>query len=170
MQIKRMFAFIVKQIHFFMTGNNGMRGLIMKCPCNFKIFILGSWTIFVALQAVTYLFEPYRYFPAYGFIGYIITIGLALVSLNFAHRRWHYIAHSLTLILFGALASLDIIWSKQEILYALAHKGWHFITAAQADGYIQILIIIMNIFTGSLAASSLFYGLNKDSFNHNHPS
>ena len=130
----------------------------------FRLWLGGSWALFILLQLVTYLFEPYRYFPFYGFAGYVLTIAMALVALAFANRQLHYILQSMTLIIFGAVASIDIIWSKQEIFDVLMARGWDVLTPAKADGYIQILIVLMNIFTGSLASSSLFHGLNRRNF------
>ena len=56
--------------------------------------------------------EPYHYFPAYGFIGYAITIALLLVALAQSEQRWHYVLVSFTLI---KLAGFDIVLSRQEI-------------------------------------------------------
>ena len=133
----------------------------------FRNILMSSWIIFTILQTISYLWQPYHYFPSFGFFGYTITILLALISLNYAYQQWHYVIQSFTLIFFGLIASLDIIWSKQEILDAFTQLGWHSLMKIQIDGYIQVLLVMLNIFTGSFAANGLFYGLNRKNFKNN---
>ncbi|WP_461538323.1 hypothetical protein [Spongorhabdus nitratireducens] len=130
---------------------------------------LGAVSLFVILGTVSLVWEPYHYFPAYGFIGYAITIALLLFALAQSEQLWHYVLVSFTLIKFGAVAGFDIVLSRQEIAEALAVSGelsWlpFQLTVETLDDYVNILVLILNIFTGSLAGNSLFYGLNRRNF------
>ena len=135
----------------------------------FLLFWLAAILLFLFLGFISLVFQPYQYFPAYGFIGYALSITLLLLALTQSEHRWHYIAVSMTLIIFGAIAGFDIAYSSDEIVQSL--ESHHFISllptkisAKMLDDYINILVLILNIFTGSLAANSLFYGLNKRHF------
>jgi len=127
-------------------------------------YFLGSWGAYVFMATLTYLFKLYEIFPGMGFIGYGIVIGLLLAALNHAARRGDYLLVSASLILFGAIASFDIVVSKQELAELWVLWGWFPLTGQHVEGYVQIIIILLNIFTGSLAANCLFYGLNKKNF------
>lgn len=130
----------------------------------FWFYLIGALVTYGILVLITYLFSPYKYFPGYGFIGYGLVIGLLLVALNYAGQRSHYLCHSLSLIVFGAIASLDMILSKQELAEIWVLWDWFPLTMDHINGYMQTLIILLNIFTGSVAANSLFYGLNRRNF------
>ena len=74
-----------------------------------------------------------------------------------------------TLILFGAVVSLDIVISKEAIiadLVALEIEALQQVLAdtAMVDNYVNILVILLNIFTSSVAGNALFYGLNSRNF------
>ncbi len=74
-----------------------------------------------------------------------------------------------TLILFGAVVSLDIVISKEAIiadLVALKIEGLQQVLAdtGMVDNYVNILVILLNIFTSSVAGNALFYGLNSRNF------
>ncbi len=135
----------------------------------FLPYWLSAILLFLILGSVSLLYQPYQDYPAYGFIGYALSITLVMLALTQSEHRWHYIAVSMTLITFGAIAGFDIVFSSEEIAHSL--EGHRFITilpakisAEMLDDYINILVLILNIFTGSLAANSLFYGLNKRHF------
>ena len=130
----------------------------------FLFSFLSSWLIFFLLAIISYFFSPYESFPMYGVFGYSMVIGLLLVALNFSERRLHYLLMSFSLILAGAFASFDIILSKDELANAWFLWELFPLTDDHVDGYVQVLIILLNIFTGSLAANSLFYALNKKNF------
>lgn len=130
----------------------------------FKLLFLGSWAAYAVLAVVTYSLKLYEYFPGTGFIGYGIIISLLLAALNEATRQSHYLLIGASLVLFGAIASFDIVLSKQELAELWILWGWFPLTGQHVEGYMQIVIILLNIFTGSLAANCLFYGLNKKNF------
>ena len=72
-------------------------------------------------------------------------------------------------ILFGTIASLDIVMSKEAIVADLAvieMSGLQRLLAdpAMIDDYVNILVILLNIFTSSVAGNALFYGLNPRNF------
>ncbi len=135
----------------------------------FLCFWLGSVFLFFALGMFSLYFEIYRWFPAFGFIGYSVLLLLLLTTLSKASRRWHYIITSGTLILFGAVVSLDIVISKEAIiadLVALEIEALQQVLAdtGMVDNYVNILVILLNIFTSSVAGDALFYGLNSRNF------
>ena len=130
----------------------------------FLRYFLGSWLSYFILVLLTYAFAIYEYFPGAGFIGYGIVIYLLLSALNQASRKSHYLLVGGSLVLFGAIASFDIVLSKQELAELWVLWDWFPLTGQLVEGYMQIIIILLNIFTGSLAANCLFYGLNKKNF------
>ncbi|WP_153767101.1 hypothetical protein [Endozoicomonas sp. OPT23] len=130
---------------------------------------LSAILLFFILGCVSLLFQPYQHFPAYGFIGYALSIILLLLALTQSQHQWHYLVVSMTLIIFGAIAGFDIVFSSEEIAHSIENHRFISaiptkISAKMLDDYINILVLILNIFTGSLAANSLFYGLNKRHF------
>jgi len=127
-------------------------------------FFIGSWASYFLLAIITYTLKLYEYFPGTGFIGYGLVIGLLLVALNEAAKKSHYLLVGASLVLFGAIASFDIVVSKQELAELWILWGWFPLSGQHVEGYMQIIIILLNIFTGSLAANCLFYGLNKKNF------
>lgn len=130
----------------------------------FLRFFASSWLAYLVLALLTSIFSIYEYFPGTGFIGYAAIIYLLLAALNEASKKSHYLAVGGSLVLFGAIASFDIVLSKQELAELWVLWGWFPLTGQHVEGYMQIIIILLNIFTGSLAANCLFYGLNKKNF------
>ncbi|MGH1486038.1 MAG: hypothetical protein ACRBCI_07435 [Cellvibrionaceae bacterium] len=130
------------------------------------LFFLGSWLSYILLLIIVRSFKLYEWFPGIAFIGYAIVIVLQLAALNFTQRRCDYILLSVSLIVIGAIASLDMILHKQQMAELWVLWGWFPLTPSHIEGYMQTLIILLNIFTGSVAAQSLFYGLNRRSFEY----
>ena len=142
-----------------------MINMLHKIPIRpYWLFFSGSWFTYFLLLTVVQSFKLYEWFPGIAFIAYAIVIGFQLAALNFAQRRFDYIALSLSLIIIGAIVSLDMILHKQQMAELWVLWGWFPLTADHIDGYMQALIILLNIFTGSVAAESLFDGLNRRSF------
>ena len=130
-------------------------------------FFLGSWlAYFVLLPTVSY-FKLYEWFPGTAFFAYGFIIALQLTAINFSEKRYDYILLSASLILIGAIASLDMVLNRQQMAEIWVLWGWFPLTPAHIEGYMQVLIILLNIFTGSVAAQCLFYGLNRRSFKNN---
>jgi hypothetical protein len=127
-------------------------------------YFIGGWASYFILLLVVRSFKLYEWFPGIAFIGYAVVIGLQLAALNFSNKRLDYILLSISLIVIGAIASLDMILHKQQMAELWVLWGWFPLTPDHIDGYMQTLIILLNIFTGSIAAQSLFYGLNRRSF------
>jgi hypothetical protein len=127
-------------------------------------YFIGSWLSYFLLLLVVRSFKLYEWFPGIAFLGYAVVIILQLVALNFSKKRLDYILLSVSLIIIGAIASLDMILHKQQMAELWVLWGWFPLTPSHIDGYMQALIILLNIFTGSIAAQSLFYGLNRRSF------
>lgn len=130
----------------------------------FRRLFIGSWLAYALLAILNYTFKIYEYFPGSGFISYGLIISFLLAALNEATKQRHYLLIGASLVLFGAIASFDIVLSKQELAELWVLWGWFPLTGQHVEGYMQIIIILLNIFTGSLAANCLFYGLNKKNF------
>lgn len=130
----------------------------------FWYFFLGSWLVYFILLPIVNGFSLYEWFPGIAFIGYSIVIVLQLAAINFGDKRHQFIVLSASLILIGAVASLDMIINKQQMAALWGVWGWFPLTPEHIDGYMQVLIVLLNIFTGSVAAQCLFYGLNKRAF------
>lgn len=139
-------------------------GLSVMAVSRFYRYFFGSWVSYFVLVALTYKFNLYQHFPGVGFLGYGFVIALLLAALSASLTKVHYLVVGTSLVLFGAIASFDIVVSKQEIAELWVLWGWFPLTSQHVDGYMQIIIILLNIFTGSLAANCLFYGLNKRNF------
>lgn len=130
----------------------------------FVKFFVGSWATYFVLVLLSYGLKLYEFFPGAGIIGYGIVIGLLLAALNEAEKKWHYLSVGASLVTYGAIASFDIVLSKQELAELWVLYDWFPLTMQHVDGYMNVIIILLNIFTGSLAANCLFHGLNKKNF------
>ena len=73
----------------------------MPAPRNRHFFYLwiSSVLLFVVLGTASLALDIYRWFPAFGFMGYSVVLVLLLSSMANAWVKWHYIAVSITLIL-----------------------------------------------------------------------
>ncbi|MFK0572756.1 hypothetical protein [Endozoicomonas sp.] len=136
---------------------------------SFLFLWLSSVLLFFILGVLSLQFEIYRWFPAFGFIGYTTLLLLLLTTMSKASQKGHYITISGTLIFFGAFVSLDIVISKEAIiadLVALEMEGLRTVLSnpVMIDNYVNILVILLNIFTSSVAGNALFYGLNSQNF------
>ncbi|MGI9279602.1 MAG: hypothetical protein ACR2PX_08220 [Endozoicomonas sp.] len=141
----------------------------IKRENRFIIHWLFSLVLFGLLLAFSLSFEVYKKIPVFGFIGYGLVILNLLWALNQASKPWHYIAVSLFLILFGTLGSLDIVLSKDEMLETLLllNHEWLDLSGLNVqslDDYVNVLMLLLNVFTSALAGSALFYGLNRRNF------
>ena len=131
---------------------------------SFIHYFIASWATYFFLLTLTYLFSIYVHFPPFGFIGYTMVITLMLFALAYSTKQKHYILVSTSLIVVGAIASFDMILSRDEL--AAIWVKWDILplTHYHIESYMDVLIILLNIFTGSIAANSLFFGLNKNNF------
>ena len=84
--------------------------------------------------------------------------------MHYTVKRYDYMLLGISLIIIGAIASLDIIINKQQFVDLWMQWQWLPLTPDHVDGYVQILLILLNIFTGSIAAQCLFYSSNKKHF------
>ena len=130
---------------------------------------LGSILLYIFLTTISFTFQIYRIFPAYGLFGYTVVILVLLYSISLAEDRWHYILSGLTLVFAGVLASVDIILSRGIIVEELRQieTEWArqlFESDDTVNNLVNVLIILLNIFTSSLSADVLFHGLNKRNF------
>jgi len=130
----------------------------------FRRYFISSWASYAVLATLTYVFKLYEYFPGTGFLGYGLVITLLLFALYESTRSFHYLLVGASLVLFGAIASLDIILSEHELAAIWFLWDWFPLSGEHVKAYVQIMIILLNIFTGSLAANCLFHGLNKKNF------
>lgn len=123
-----------------------------------------SWASFAAFAVLLYGFQLYAYAPFLGVLGYATMILLLLIALSESSKRPHYLLVSASLMCFGAVASFDLISSKDELTTIWRNWLGVDISGEKADGFVQSLLILISIFTGSLASATLFYGLNKRNF------
>lgn len=137
----------------------------MKEPSNkFVRFFSASWSSFAVFAVLAYGFRLYTYLPFLGVVGYTAMIFLLLAALNHSSKSKHYILVSGSLMLFGAIASFDLISSKDELTALWVDWLGVELSESTADGIVQSLTILLSIFCGSLASATLFYGLNKKNF------
>ncbi len=137
----------------------------------FTYLCSAACVLFLLLLVASYQLHVYEVFPAYGFIGYSLVIFTILVALKSALLPWHFIAVSVLLILFGTTASFDIVLSKAEMVKNLQHSEFVVIQKLLSsqkvlDDYVDVLLILLNVFTSALAGNSLFYGLNRRNFDN----
>lgn len=130
---------------------------------------LGAIGLYIFLTCLSLIFEPYRVFPAYGLIGYTAVILLLLYAISQAEKRWNYILVGLTLVLAGVVASIDIVLSRGTIVQELQNIDADWAQSVFGDeetleNMVNVLVILLNIFTSSLAADVLFHGLNRRNF------
>ncbi|WP_299734863.1 hypothetical protein [uncultured Endozoicomonas sp.] len=130
---------------------------------------LAAVMLFILLGSLSLSFEIYQRFPAIGFIGYPVLLLLLLTALSKAQEKWHYITIGATLIIFGAIASLDIVLSRESIIQALLEMDSAVVqellpNPERSESYVNVLVILLNVFTSSVAGNALFYGLNARSF------
>ena len=130
----------------------------------FKRYFFSSWLTFFVLMGLSLSFKIYIYFPAFGFIGYAAVIVLLLLGLSEATKQVHYIAVSGSLIILGAVALFDIILSRDELVSVWIEQQFVPLSEYHIEAYVNAIIMLLNIFTGSLAAGCLFHGLNKKNF------
>lgn len=128
----------------------------------FWTLLICSWLLYGLLTTLASWFRLYEFFPGYGFIGYGLVIIVQLLSLNAAVKRIDYTLVGLSLIVIGAIASMDMILNKQNLAELWILWDWFPLTPAHIDGYVQILLILLNIFTGSIAGQCLFYSATKN--------
>lgn len=129
-------------------------------------FFFGSWGSFVFYAILVYGFRLYVYLPFLGLLGYATMILLLLAALGTSKERNHYLLVSGSLMAFGAMASFDLVSSKEELIGLWRNWLHAELSDATANGFVQSLVILLSIFCGSLASASLFYGLNKRNFPH----
>lgn len=134
---------------------------------HFWTFFISSWIIYFFLLPLVNIFKIYEHFPIISVLGYGLIILLNLIAINECQKRYDYILVSLNLIAIGMIASTDMIFNKSSMISIWVNQ-WPSLTAELAADYIQVLIILLNIFTGSIAAQCLFHGLNKRAFKQNH--
>ena len=136
---------------------------------HFVKFWLGAIGTYVFLTTISLIFKPYEVFPAYGIVGYTLVIILLLNAIAHSQQRWHFITSGITLVIAGLVASLDIALSRESIIAELRNLNseWAreiFSNHDTAANLVNVLLILLNIFTSSLAAGTLFHGLNRRNF------
>lgn len=131
---------------------------------HFRRWFIASWSSFALFAILVYAFRLYAHAPFLGPLGYATMIGLLLAALANSDRRTHYLLVSGSLMAFGAMASFDLVSSKDELIALWRDWLGKDITEQQANGFAQSLSILISIFCGSLASASLFFGLNRRNF------
>lgn len=117
--------------------------------------------LFIFFFIASFVFHIYEVFYFFSFLAYGVLIFNLLSAIVYADQWFHYVLCSVLLIILGTFASIDVLSAKEELLDSWIEVKWLGLTMDNIDSYIQILLILINIFTGSLAANTLFYGLCK---------
>lgn len=117
--------------------------------------------LFIFFFIASFVFHIYEVFYFFSFLAYGVLIFNLLSAIVYADQWFHYVLCSVLLIILGTFASIDVLSAKEELLESWIEVKWLGLTMDNIDSYIQILLILINIFTGSLAANTLFYGLCK---------
>ncbi|WP_258132714.1 hypothetical protein [Aliivibrio sifiae] len=117
--------------------------------------------LFVFFFIAAFVFHIYEVFYFFSFLAYGILIFNLLSAIVHADKWFHYVLCSVLLIILGTFASIDVLSAKEELLASWIEIEWLGLTKENIGDYIQVLLILINIFTGSLAANTLFYGLCK---------
>lgn len=117
--------------------------------------------LFIFFFIASFVFHIYEVFYFFSFLAYGVLIFNLLSAIVYADQWFHYVLCSVLLIILGTFASIDVLSVKEELLDSWIEVKWLGLTMDNIDSYIQILLILINIFTGSLAANTLFYGLCK---------
>ncbi|OCH11456.1 MULTISPECIES: hypothetical protein [unclassified Aliivibrio] len=117
--------------------------------------------LFIFFFIASFVFHIYEVFYFFSFLAYGVLIFNLLSAIVYADQWFHYVLCSVLLIILGTFASIDVLSAKEELLESWIEVKWLGLTINNIDSYIQILLILINIFTGSLAANTLFYGLCK---------
>ncbi|AZL83866.1 MULTISPECIES: hypothetical protein [Aliivibrio] len=108
-----------------------------------------------------FVFHIYEVFYFFSFLAYGVLIFNLLSAIVYADQWFHYVLCSVLLIILGTFASIDVLSARDELLTNWIEAEWLGLTVKNSDDYIQVILILINIFTGSLAANTLFYGLCK---------
>ena len=128
----------------------------------FTRYFSASWLTFALLLTLSTSFKIYTVFPAFGFLGYSVVIVLLLLGLSKATKQTHYMITSVSLIVLGAFALFDIILSRDELVAIWLDTQFIPLSEYHIEAYVNAIIMLLNIFTGSLAAACLFHGLKND--------
>ncbi|MBU2896922.1 hypothetical protein [Vibrio hepatarius] len=125
-----------------------------------QVFIF-TVLLFVVLFCSAYLFDVYLFFPFFALFAYSSLIGGLLWALTLAKKRSECIATALGLIFLGTFASVDILLASNEAIEMFMRWSNHHFSREILHSLTQVLLVLVNIFTGSLAANVLFHGLCK---------
>ncbi len=141
---------------------------LLRDKNDFLVISIGVFALFACFLILSIYYEVYRFFPAYGFIGYSAIILGILIALYKAWQPWHYVTVSISLIVFGTIASLDLLLSEKELWIVLNSVGetllGYTLMKDELNDYTNVLLILLNVFTSSIAGNALFYGLNQRNF------
>jgi len=125
-----------------------------------QVFIFTA-LLFVVLFCSAYLFDVYLFFPFFALFAYSSLIGGLLWALTLAKKRSECITTALGLIFLGTFASVDILLASNEAIEMFMRLSNQHFSRDILHSLTQVLLVLVNIFTGSLAANVLFHGLCK---------
>ena len=130
-------------------------------PFHFRQVFSSTALLFVVLFCSAYLLDVYLIFPFFAFFAYSSLIGGLLWALTLAKKRRQFIVTAVGLIFLGTFASVDILLASDEAIENFMRLPNHNIPRDTLRSLTQVLLVLVNIFTGSLAANVLFQGLCK---------
>ena len=107
------------------------------------------------------MLDVYLVFPFFAFFAYSSLIAGLLWALTLAKKRRQFIVTAIGLIFLGTFASVDILLASDDAIEAFMRLPNHNISRDTLRSLTQVLLVLVNIFTGSLAANVLFQGLCK---------
>ena len=105
--------------------------------------------LFIFFFIASFVFHIYEVFYFFSFLAYGVLIFNLLSAIVYADQWFHYVLCSVLLIILGTFASIDVLSAKEELLESWIEVKWLGLTMDNIDSYIQILLILINIFTGS---------------------
>ncbi|CAM3729475.1 hypothetical protein [Vibrio aquimaris] len=128
---------------------------------HFRQVFISTAVLFIILFCSAYLLDAYLVFPFFAFFAYSSLIAGLLWALTLAKKRRQFIVTAIGLIFLGTFASVDILLASDEAIEAFMRLPNHDISRDTLRNLTQVLLVLVNIFTGSLAANVLFQGLCK---------
>ena len=127
----------------------------------FRQIFISTAVLFIILFCSAYLLDVYLVFPFFAFFAYSSLIAGLLWALTLAKKRSQFIVTAIGLIFLGTFASVDILLASDNAIEAFMRLPNHNISRDTLRSLTQVLLVLVNIFTGSLAANVLFQGLCK---------
>ncbi|NOH78153.1 hypothetical protein F0231_00200 [Vibrio sp. RE86] len=128
---------------------------------HFKKVFVSTCGLFALFLFAAFQFDVYLVFPFFALFAYSSLIGGLLWALTLASKRGEFVVTAIGLIFLGTFASVDILLATDEAIEHLINLPYVHLSKETLHSLNQVLLVLINIFTGSLAANVLFHGLCK---------